>query len=82
MTMPIYHFIERAALVFAMASSALFLAVGEGEAAIAALAIWPLTRALISVLDVFVVFFTEQPLVRSSRYKPSLSEYSVSNTSD
>jgi hypothetical protein len=80
--MPIYHIVERAALVFAVASSAGFLAMNEGQTAIAALAIWPLTRALISVLDVFVVFFTEKPLVRSTAYKTSPSDFSVSNTSD
>jgi hypothetical protein len=80
--MPFYYIVDRAALVLAIVSSATFLAFNEGEAAIAALAIWPLTRGLISVLDVFVVFFTEKPLIRSSGYKPTLSDVSVSNTSD
>ncbi len=80
--MPVYYIVERSALVVAMALSVLFLAANEGEAALAALAIWPLTRALISVLDVFYVFFTERPLVRSSGYNPALSEAAVSDTSD
>ena len=80
--MPVYYIIERSALVLAMVSSVLFLIAGQGETALAALAIWPLTRALISVLDVFFVFFTERPLIRSSGYKPTLSEATVSNTSD
>lgn len=80
--MPVYHIVERSALVLAMASSVLFLAANEGETALAALAIWPLTRALISVLDVFFEFFTERPLVRSPGYKPALSEATVTNTSD
>lgn len=80
--MPVYRIIERSALVIAIALSALFLVANEGEAALAALAIWPLTRALISVLDVFFEFFTERPLVRSSGYRPVLSEATVSNTSD
>lgn len=58
--------IDRVTMVLALGASACFLWIGEYEAAGAALALWPLGRALISILDVFYMFFTERPLIRST----------------
>ena len=72
--MPLYWIIDRTALIVAMVSSSAFLLMQKPEVAIAALTIWPLTRALISVIDVFFVFFTDKPLVRTSRFHPALTD--------
>lgn len=58
--------IDRVMMVAALGASIGFLWAGEYEAAGAALALWPLSRALISILDVFYMFFTERPLVCSA----------------
>lgn len=58
--------IDRAMMVLALGVSICFLWIGEYEASGAALSLWPLSRALISILDVFYMFFTERPLIRSS----------------
>ena len=50
--------------MLALVLSAVFLMMRELEIALVALALWPLIRAAISVLDVFVLFFTQRPLVR------------------
>lgn len=80
--MPIYVIVERSARVVAVTAAALLLAFHETEAAIGALALWPLTRGAISVLDVFVVFFTERPLIQASHYKRAISELSAPRASD
>ncbi len=66
--MSLYRIVDRLALAFALMSSLVFLSMQESEAAIVSLAFWPLTRAVISVLDVFFLFFTQEPLVRSSAH--------------
>lgn len=58
--------IDRVTMVVALGVSICFLWIGEYEAAGAALALWPLSRALISILDVFYMFFTERPLIRAN----------------
>ena len=62
--MPIHRILDRFALILAVTLFAAFLAMHEPASAFLALALWPLTRALISILDVFVLFFTQKPLVR------------------
>lgn len=80
--MPLYWIIDRLALVVAIGSASVFLLMQQGETAIAALVLWPLTRGIISVLDVFFVFFTDRPLVRASDYRPALSEGDAREVSD
>lgn len=72
--MPLYWIIDRLALVTAIGTSSTMLLLQQPEACIAALMIWPLTRGIISVVDVFFVFFTNQPLVRSREYQQSLGD--------
>jgi hypothetical protein len=62
--MSIYKIIDRFALVLALTTSGLFFAMGEYETSIAMLALWPMTRAMVLIIDVFFMFFTEKPLVR------------------
>ena len=64
--MKICMLIDRAIMAIALATSIGFVWSGAYEAACAALALWPLSRALISILDVFYLFFTERPLIRSA----------------
>lgn len=80
--MPLYWIIDRLALIVAIGSSSVFLLTQQPETAIAALAIWPLTRAVISVLDVFFVFFTDRPLVRVSDYRPAMTEAKPQQATD
>ncbi|MGL4281747.1 MAG: hypothetical protein ACRCS0_15395 [Albidovulum sp.] len=58
--------IDRVIMMVALTAAICFVWSGEYEASGAALALWPLSRALISILDVFYLFFTERPLIRSA----------------
>ncbi|MDW4550001.1 hypothetical protein R5H32_11625 [Defluviimonas sp. D31] len=62
--MTLYRIIDRIALVLALFSFCLFFVMQELETAISMLALWPLTRAAVLVVDVFFTFFTERPLIR------------------
>ncbi len=64
--MKTYVLIDRSIMVVALISAVGFLLGGEMEAAGAAITIWPISRVMISVLDVFFMFFTERPLLRSN----------------
>lgn len=66
--------IDRVTMVVALGASICFFWIGEYEAAGAALSLWPLSRALISILDVFFLFFTERPLIRSDMPTADLRE--------
>lgn len=59
--------IDRVMMVVALGASIGFLWINEYEAAGAALSLWPLSRATISILDVFYTFFTDRPLVRAAQ---------------
>ena len=59
--------IDRVMMVVALGASIGFVLINEYEAAGAALSLWPLSRALISILDVFYTFCTDRPLIRSAR---------------
>ena len=61
--MSIYKIIDRFALVVALTASGAVLIMHQPFAAVAMLAIWPITRAVVSVLDVFYTFFTNRPLI-------------------
>lgn len=63
--MRIYKLIDRFIMVAALIGAVTFLKAGEAEAAVAAIALWPISRAMASVLDVFYLFFTERPLLCS-----------------
>jgi hypothetical protein len=80
--MPLYWIIDRLALVTAIGSSSTLLLLQQPEASIAALTIWPLTRGIISVVDVFFVFFTDQPLVRASERRETLSNRTPQQIAD
>ncbi len=67
--MKIYKLIDRFIMIAALIGAASFFKVGETEAAVAAIALWPISRAMASVLDVFYLFFTERPLL--SAHVPS-----------
>lgn len=60
-------FIDRVVMVAALGAAIGFLGVDEYEAAGAALSLWPLSRALISILDTFYTFLTERPLVTADQ---------------
>ena len=66
--MLVYRIVDRLALVLALTICILFLTKHEFETALFALALWPITRVVISVMDVFVLFLTEKPLVRGPGY--------------
>ncbi len=60
--MRIYQAIAKSTLALSTALSCYFLAMQEYQTAIVVFALWPLSRSLLAIADVFFTFFTERPL--------------------